>query len=168
MGRGRKIEVLPHPKELRFELKDRNELEPAVLAEIELLRHHYEQGHREVLLGAVSLLLRHYASGTWVSEEFAQCIEVWEAGEVATLGEAFRITKSHKGTVAAHRVEIISAITNRRRERMSRADAIAEVAKLFKAGESTIAKVYDGYPRLRRIIENLPMLRFLPRKPTDP
>lgn len=167
--RGRKVKVLPDPKgPVKLLFPDPNNPENVALlrAELESLREQFEAGHPEALLQAAISIVVFYLPRTWVASLLMSRFNAWDAGVVASLDEAFRIS-SHKRKLVAHRMEIISAVTDLRRENKSRKDAFKQVAKRFKAGASSIGKVYDDHPWLRKFFESLPTgtVKFRDRTP---
>ena len=169
--RGRKVKVLPNPKgPVTLVFPDPNNPDPKIVAslraDVEDLLQEFDAGHPEALLEAAINIVGFYFFGARVTQLLVERYNAWDAGVVASLDEAFRVT-SHKGKLVAHRREIISAVTDLKREGKSRKDAFKEVGKQFKAGMSSIGKVYDSNPRLRKYYECLPTgtEKFRDRKP---
>jgi hypothetical protein len=156
--RGRKVKVLPNPKgPAILVFPDPNNPEHAawLRAGVKDLLQEFDAGHPEALLEAVILIVGFYSFGERVTQLLMERYDKWDAGEVASLDKAFRVT-SHKGKLVAHRREIVSAVTDLRREGVVQKDAFKQVGKRFKAGQSSIGKIYNSYPRLRRYYEGLP------------
>jgi hypothetical protein len=176
---GRKREIPPHPKAVKFVIakskKAKAELRAALQAELKRLQAADEAGDHGALLAAIDLVLRHHFSGTWVAETYARRLGLWERWERPDLADAFGVMRSKDPrTIKAKRmeeklrVEVVSAVVERRRQGLSREEAIPQAAKLFKVSETTVARIYDHNRRLRAVVENLPTLRFFARKPETP
>ena len=176
---GRKREIPPHPKAVKLVIakseEAKAELEAALQAELKRLQGADEAGNCGALLAAVDLVLRHHFPRTWVTETFARRLGLWERWERPDLADAFGVKRSKDPrTIKAKRleeklrVEVVSAVVERRRQGLSREEAIPQAAKLFKVSEATVAQIYDRNPRLRLLVENLPTLRFSDRKPETP
>ena len=166
---GRKREIPPRPKRIVFVPKDPKELEAALLAELGHLRALYEKGHSEALLHAVDFVLRHYASGSWISEAFAQRFEAWCRWEPSDLAEAFSVKRDNRRTPDMRRREelrmpIVSAIIEKRRQGLSAEEAIEQTAEEFKMSVPFVRDLYRHSPRTRKAVENLPPLNFYLRK----
>jgi hypothetical protein len=178
---GRKREIPPAPKRVRFIVKAREDVEPALFAHLKELEQSYERGHRESLLHAVDYLLRHYLSIDspvgWVRETYARCLMAWDRYEVVDLDEVFGVKRSHKNIAATRKRKsltwrIISDIVELRRLDKSRDEALDEIADRSKLSLSSVRKIYDDHPRTRSLIESLPTLQFnypdLPEQPERP
>jgi hypothetical protein len=174
---GRKREIPPHPKAVKFVIRKKAnaEMQAALQAELKRLQAEDEAGAHDALLAAVDLVLRHHFPGAWVAETFARRLELWERWERPDLADAFDVRRSaDPRTVRRRRLEeklraeVMSAVIERRRQGKSREEAIAQAAELFKISETTVVRIYDHNPRLRLLVENLPTLRFSARKPETP
>jgi hypothetical protein len=178
---GRKREIPPAPKRVRFIVKAREDVEPALFERLKELEQSYERGHPESLLHAVDYVLRHYLSVDspvgWVRETYAQRLMAWDRYEVVDLDEAFGVKRSHKNIAATRERKsltwrIISDIVEVRRLGKSRDEALEEVADRCKLSLSSVRKIYDDHPRTRSHIERLPTVQFkypdLPEQPERP
>jgi hypothetical protein len=178
---GRKREIPPAPKRIRFIVKAREDVEPALFERLKELEQSYERGHPESLLHAVDYVLRHYLSVDspvgWVREAYVQRLTAWDRYEVVDLDEAFGVKRRHMNIAAIRERKsltwrIISDIVEVRRLGKSRDEALEEIADGSKLSLSSVRKIYDGHPRTRSLIERLPTLQFkypdLPEQPERP
>jgi hypothetical protein len=167
--RGRKVKVLPNPKGpvkwLFFPNPNDPENVAGLRAEVKRLREEFK-AHPEALFEAAIHIVGFYFPNTWVTSSLMERYDAWDTGEVSSLDKAFRVT-SHRGKLVAHRREIISAVTDLRREGVVQKDAFKQVGERFKAGKSSIGKIYFSYPLLRRFFEGLPAgtVKFRNRRP---
>jgi hypothetical protein len=167
---GRPRNIPPNVKRIKFMLStDSKKLESALSKELERLHSLYRRGHAEALLYAVDFVLRHYALGSWVTEEFARRLEDWLRWEVPDLAKAFGVARTGKKIPEARRreelrVPIVSAVVEYRRAQKTVAEALARTAVDFKVTKAFASKLYYDSPRTREIIEHLPPLQFRLRK----
>jgi hypothetical protein len=169
--RGRKPQPPPHPKGIRFVIRPREEIERAVLVELERLRGCYEQGYPEALLHAIDYVLRQYGPA-WAREAYAERFWAWYFYDVVDLAEAFGVKRSRRKIAEIGRRRrgawhVISAVVNERRKTplATRETVIERVAKRLKMSETTVARILERHPQTRRIIENLPSLNFNDKEP---
>lgn len=166
---GKRKGLPPAPTEIELWLYD----EPTMLAEVERLRVRYYDP--EALLVAMIDALCHYikpgSPASWVRDEAANRVWAFLARAYGSLDEVFEtdVSRAHERTADQRRRrhqqwEVISAVVEHRRKGVLADEAKLLVAKQFKISLKTLNTLYAN-ERLRKTIENLPPLRFMPRQP---